>query len=249
MATCALAFSISVSDGSNRSASWTITQLLPASLWSTRPRTSTISSAAITCWTASSVFSKTTISTLPSRSSSVANIIGVPVRVRIFFDSVIIPPTFTQSPSRCSGSWAQPQSAFTRSASRTRFSGCSVMNTPTDSRSSASSSGRSYSCVGIGGCAGVNAVVAAAPPRPPRSKIEPWPIWASSWTFWPAACADSSTSSIPRRVAPVEPNAPHLISASIAFLFTARQSTRSQKSHRLVNGSLSRARLIASTAA
>ena len=37
---------------------------------------------------------------LPSRSSSVANIIGVPLRVRIFFDSVIIPPTFTQSPSR-----------------------------------------------------------------------------------------------------------------------------------------------------
>ena len=55
---------------------------------------------------------------------------------------------------------------------------------------------------------------------------------------------------MPRRVAPVEPNAPHLISASIAFLLTARQSTRSQNSHRLVNEPpSSRARLIASTAA
>ena len=41
-----------------------------------------------------------------------------------------------------------------------------------------------------------------------------------------------------------------MISASIAFLLTARASTRSQKSHRLVNGPPSaRARLIASTAA
>ena len=41
---------------------------------------------------------------------------------------------------------------------------------------------------------------------------------------------------MPRRVAPVEPSAPHLISASIAFLLTARASTRSQKSHSDVNG-------------
>ena len=55
---------------------------------------------------------------------------------------------------------------------------------------------------------------------------------------------------MPRRVAPVEPNAPHLISASIERLLTVRQSTRSQKSHSEVNGpSSSRARLIASTAA
>ena len=60
----------------------------------------------------------------------------------------------------------------------------------------------------------------------------------------------SSTASMPRRVAPVEPNAPHLISASIDFLLTVRQSTRSQKSHSYVNGPpSSRARLIASTAA
>ena len=35
---------------------------------------------------------------------------------------------------------------------------------------------------------------------------------------------------MPLRVAPVEPRAPHLISASIAFLLTVRLSTRSQKS-------------------
>jgi hypothetical protein len=51
------------------------------------------------------------------------------------------------------------------------------------------------------------------------------------------------------REAPVDPNAPHLISASIAFLLTARQSTRAQKSHSESKGPpSSRAALIASTA-
>ena len=72
---------------------------------------------------------------------------------------------------------------------------------------------------------------------------------ASCWAFWPAAWACSSTASMPLRLAPVEPSAPHLISASIAFLLTARLSTRSQKSHSEVNSPpSSRARLIASTA-
>ena len=62
--------------------------------------------------------------------------------------------------------------------------------------------------------------------------------------FWPADCACSSTASMPLRVAPVEPNAPHLISASIAFLLTVRLSTRSQKSQIEANGPpSSRARL------
>ena len=122
------------------------------------------------------------------------------------------------------------------------------MNRPIDSFSAASSSGRSNSCVGIGGWAG--AANGEAAPSGRRSKIEPWPIWASSWALEPAPCAASSTSSMPLREAPVEPNAPHLISASIAFLLTVRQSTRSQKSHSEVNGPpSSRARLIASTAA
>ena len=54
---------------------------------------------------------------------------------------------------------------------------------------------------------------------------------------------------MPLRLAPVEPSAPHLISASIAFLLTVRPSTRSQKSHSEVKARpRSRARLIASTA-
>ena len=42
---------------------------------------------------------------------------------------------------------------------------------------------------------------AAPPPSSPiaRSKIEPWPICASSWAFCPAPCACSSTLSMPLR--------------------------------------------------
>ena len=55
---------------------------------------------------------------------------------------------------------------------------------------------------------------------------------------------------MPLREAPVEPNAPHLMSASIARLLTARGSTRVQKSHSDENSPpSSRAALIASTAA
>ena len=81
-------------------------------------------------------------------------------------------------------------------------------------------------------------------PASKRSKIEPWPICASCWVRWPAACAESSTSSMPLRVAPVEPNAPHLISASIERLLTVRASTRSQKSHSDVKSPVLRARLL-----
>ena len=64
-------------------------------------------------------FSKTSSSTWPSRSSSVANITVEPERVLIFLHAAIIPPTFTHSPSRRSGTSAHVASAFTRSASRT----------------------------------------------------------------------------------------------------------------------------------
>ena len=54
---------------------------------------------------------------------------------------------------------------------------------------------------------------------------------------------------MPVRVPGSESNAPHLTSDSLAFLFTAWQSTRRQKSQIEVNGpSSSRARMIASTA-
>ena len=55
---------------------------------------------------------------------------------------------------------------------------------------------------------------------------------------------------MPLREAPVEPKAPHLISASIERLLTALGSTRSQKSQIDLNSPpSSRARFIASTAA
>ena len=55
---------------------------------------------------------------------------------------------------------------------------------------------------------------------------------------------------MPLREAPVEPNAPHLMSASIERLLTHLGSTRSQKSQIEANGPpSSRARFIASTAA
>ena len=49
---------------------------------------------------------------------------------------------------------------------------------------------------------------------------------------------------MPLRLAPVEPSAPHLISASIAFLLTMRLSTRSQKSQSEVNSPPSVARAL-----
>src|SRR3712207_6890152 len=55
----------------------------------------------------------------------------------------------------------------------------------------------------------------------PRSKIDAWPICASICDFEPAAWADSSTTSMPLREAPVEPKAPHL----------DRKSTRLNSSH------------------
>jgi len=105
------------------------------------------------------------------------------------------------------------------------------------------------SAAGIGGRWWAWAAALAPPPSSsPKSKIEPWPIWASSWAFWPADCAAGNTSSMPLRLAPVESRAPHLIRHSIARLFTARESTRSQKSQIEVISASARTRRIASTA-
>ena len=72
---------------------------------------------------------------------------------------------------------------------------------------------------------------------------------ASCCACWPAACARGRASIIPVRVPGSESNAPHFTSDSIAFLFTAWQSTRRQKSQIDLNGpSSSRAWMIASTA-
>ena len=80
--------------------------------------------------------------------------------------------------------------------------------------------------------------------------MDPWPRRESSWCFCPADCAWASTSSIPRRAAPVESRAPHFTRHSIARLLTARESTRSQKSQIDSNSPPdSRAPMIVSTAA
>ncbi len=120
---------------------------------------------------------------------------------------------------------------------------------PSVSFSIASSSARSNSAAEIGGrwwACGRRPPPSASSPK---SKIEPWPICASSCAFWPADWAAGSASSIPLRVAPVESSAPHLTRHSIARLLTARESTRSQKSQIEAIGASSRARRIASTAA
>ena len=80
-----------------------------------------------------------------------ANIIGSPFFVRIFFAAVMMPPAVTHSPSRLPGSSASGQSTVARSASRTSLSGCAEMNRPIASFSIASSSAWSNSSPGIGG--------------------------------------------------------------------------------------------------
>ena len=59
---------------------------------------------------------KTSSSTWPSRSSSVANIIGSPFFVRMRLHSAIMPPTVTHSPSPFSARSFRPHSTFARRA-------------------------------------------------------------------------------------------------------------------------------------
>ena len=149
-----LARSISSCDGAKASTLCTTRHVLPASLWSTRPFTITTSSTASAASCSASALPNTSISTAPSRSSSVANIMWSPLRVRMRLASVMIPPTVTQSLSRRSASAEIGQSTRARSASRSGFSGCAETNSPIASFSAASSSGCSNSSVGIGGCTG-----------------------------------------------------------------------------------------------
>ena len=214
-------------------------QTLPASLWSTRPRTSTISSGASTPSAAASAFSKTTTSTVPSRSSTRgehhrraaagADLLGLGDHAADLHPLAVL----------ALGDLGDAQSAFTRSASRTRLSGCSVMKTPIDSFSIASSSGRSNSCVGIGGCDGAANALAPAAVVAEAAEVEDRALADLRRPAGPSGRRPARPPA-PRacraRVAPVEPKAPHLISASIARLLTVRQSTRSQKSHSDVNG-------------
>ena len=70
-----------------------------------RARRTTSSTPSAPSYSASAL-PKTRISMLPSRSSSVANIIGSPFLVRIFLAWVMMPPAVTQSPSLRAGSSA-----------------------------------------------------------------------------------------------------------------------------------------------
>ena len=164
--------------------------------------------------------------------------------MRIRFASVMIPPTVTQSLSRRSASAASGQSTRARSASRTGFSGCAEMNSPIASFSTASSSrllelARRDRRVGRAAerrarrrrpaAAGVAAVAevedrALADLRVLLRLLARGLRLLEHLEHALAASRRSSRS------------APHLISASIAFLLTARPSTRSQKSHSELNG-------------
>ena len=187
-----------------------------------------------------------------SRSSSVANITSSRARLDLLRrrdHPADLHPLAVAALGDLGAAASRPSPAAPRAR---RLSGCSVMKRPMDSFSIASSSavellGRDRRMGRAGerrarrrprrrsrrgrrsrpGRSARRAAPSGPPPAPPRA---------------PRAC--------PCAVAPVEPNAPHLISASIAFLLTARPSTRSQKSHSDVNApSSSRAALIASTAA
>ena len=162
-----------------------------------------------------------------------------PFLVLIRLAWVIIPPIVTQSASRRVGQPASVLSDLARSAAPTSLSGCAEMNRPIDSFSAASNSGLVELVAGIGAWLGPRSAPAA-------------PLPAASRRRRPAEIEDRALAdqrvllglltralgllehlSMPLRVAPVDPNAPHLISASIAFLLTARLSIRSQKSNRL----------------
>ena len=183
-------------------------------------------------------------STEPSRSSSVANIIVVArACVRILLaPAVMMPPTVTQSPSLRSASSASGPSTLASSASRTSLSGCTERKSPIASFSMAEQLGL-LELLGRGSAGATAANAAAAPLRSVihrrGRRSSPGRSRRRAGAFWPADCACSSTSSMPLREAPVEPNAPHLISASIERLLTARGSTRSQKSQIDSNGPLS----------
>ncbi len=84
----------------------------------------TIASGAMTCALSASSALKTSISIWPSTSSSVANIIWLPLLVRIFLHSTTMPPTVTQEPSCLRSSSERLQSTFARSAGPTSVSGC-----------------------------------------------------------------------------------------------------------------------------
>ena len=160
-----------------------------------------------------------------------------------------MPPTVTTWPSR--RSWMRPQRRVDLArelvAERARADGSRRTARAPPSRAAAARRAATPRPAPAGG-RGVDRAGAVAVPSPSRSKIEPWPTSASACVFWPAASACSSTSIMPRRVAPVESNAPQAIRLSSMPRFSTAMSTRSQKSQIDSNGRSLRAAMIARTA-
>ena len=204
----------------------------PSSFWSTRPRTEHDRVDRERRPRASRAPSPNTISsTWPSRSSSVANIMSVPERVRILRACVTIPPIVTLALSARAGDRRQRAVDGERErlahrlqrmrrdeqADRLLLDREQLVLVELDGRDRRPARRRGRRR----GAADVAEVEDRAPGRSARpaapSGRRPAPARARR------ACRGASR--------PVEPSAPHLISASIAFLLTARASTRSQKSH------------------
>ena len=187
--------------GSKRSASWTTSLVSPRSLWSTRPRTSTIASASI---------DRGALGLVGLEDEHLDLALEVVERrehhrgrrclVRIFFASVIDAAdgdpgaVLLARRARRASSRPAARSASRTSLERVRRRGrCRASPSP----SPAARAGRTRRR-GSAGAGGAGDGAAPPPPSPsPRSKIEPWPIWASSWAFWPAACAAAAPRACP----------------------------------------------------
>ena len=140
--------------------------------------------------------------------------------------AVMMPPTVTQSPSRCSAS--SRERAVDRRAQRLahlleRVRGDEQADRLLLDREQlglVELLGRDRRVAGA-----ANAAAAAPPPSPPHRRGRRSSPGRSARPAGPSARRPAparARASMPLRVAPVEPNAPHLISASIAFLLTAR---------------------------
>ena len=189
---------------------------------------------------------KQTISTDPSRPSTVTNAMSSPdFLVVMRLTEPTMPTMVVTVPSGSSPSCEIRCPASRRTCCRMSLSGCELTYRPNVSFSRASNCSLVKSSRGTstGGCpfergdpplespppAGVSAA-------PMRSKMEAWPRSASDRIFLPFAMACGSTSSIPRREGPMESMLPDFTRLSNALPLTTPISTRSQKSNRSWNG-------------
>ena len=228
--------------GSKRSTLCTTRHVLSLSLWSMRPRHEhDLVDAPARPRTRRS--SSRTRSARPrprgrraSRTSSAS-----PVFVRIFLAWVMIPPAVTQSPSRRCGELGERAVDGLRAAPRGPPSAGAARRTGRSppSRRRAARAGRTPRAGSAGAPGGTPP---ARTPARRRRRARPCRRSSPGRSARRAGTAGRRTAparaprACPCGVAPVEPNAPHLISASIARLLTSRASTRAQKSQSDSNG-------------